>query len=768
MTWYTPSRQQHGWGSNSSAFAVARKRLTGAVLLGLTLPAGIVGAAEIVVNRADDPVGRYSGCTLRRAILSANTDQAVDTCTAGSGTDTISFDPELLPATIVLNGSHLQITSSLSVLGPGGGQLTISGNDASTLFRLDGLDESIEVTLGGMTLSGGTGEEGGAIFNERKLTLVDSTVTQNTATQGGGIFNRGALHLTDSSVVGNRTSEFGAGGGIYNNGALFVSDSHFGSNYSYSGGALFSQSSSVHLIRTQFEDNSASLYGGAVANRGELIVLDSYFAGNGVGAAYGGAIWNGASASLSLTDSILTNNSARAGGGLMIDSNSAAAAISGSTFSLNRAEDDGGAIFARKQDLTTIKNSTFSGNYARYLGAAIATLDGSITTTHSTFTNNTAGGATINSSQVDEFRLYNSIVANNTGFDCQFNAASDQTVQVANNVTTDGSCQWEGAPVIIADPLLGPLQDNGGPTPTHTLSEFSPAIDQAANDVCPMLDQSGIERPIDGNGDGQADCDIGAVEYIDLSGPNVVVDSAPDVGKTSDLDNYRVILSYVDGSGVDVTSIDIDDIWIQGATAILGPVDVVVNSDGSFASYSFIPPDGVWNGVDNGSYSIHVRGDEVFDLAMTGANAIIEGAIGSFSVRLPEIDVTGVGVAIINGSTITSQSDGTHFGDVPIGSSAESVFQITNSGLGTIELTPDVVVIGDGFSVTQPLESTLEAGMETEFLVSFSPQSIGSILGTVIIGNDDPDESPYRFNISGNGVAATELLFSSSFESAEP
>lgn len=68
-----------------------------------------------------------------------------------------------------------------------------------------------------------------------------------------------------------------------------------------------------------------------------------------------------------------------------------------------------------------------------------------------------------------------------------------------------------------ADPLLGPLQDNGGHTLTHALSSGSPAIDAGSPVACPPADQRSFFRPIDGNGDGLASCDIGAFEFASFS-----------------------------------------------------------------------------------------------------------------------------------------------------------------------------------------------------------------------------------------------------------
>jgi hypothetical protein len=63
--------------------------------------------------------------------------------------------------------------------------------------------------------------------------------------------------------------------------------------------------------------------------------------------------------------------------------------------------------------------------------------------------------------------------------------------------------------------MLGPLAENGGPTQTRMPLAGSPAVDAAANSLCAATDQRGIGRPQDGNGDGSAVCDIGAVEFLD-------------------------------------------------------------------------------------------------------------------------------------------------------------------------------------------------------------------------------------------------------------
>jgi CSLREA domain-containing protein len=209
-----------------------------------------------------------------------------------------------------------------------------------------------------------------------------------------------------------------------------------------------------------------------------------------------------------LIDVTFENNAADFWGGA-IDNAFANMTLIRTTFINNTAGDDGGAI-CNQEGSMLVENSTFVGNSAPNGG--VVWNSGSAAFDSSTMSGNAPGGAQVAFFQADggllDFR--SSILANGPGRNC--NVATGVTSS-GYNLASDSSCGLNATgDQQNTNPQLGPLADNGGLTQTLLPLPGSPAIDTGSNAICAADDQRGQARPIDGDGDGQARCDIGAVE----------------------------------------------------------------------------------------------------------------------------------------------------------------------------------------------------------------------------------------------------------------
>jgi hypothetical protein len=172
-------------------------------------------------------------------------------------------------------------------------------------------------------------------------------------------------------------------------------------------------------------------------------------------------------------------------------------------------------------------NVTVSGNTATYGGGIDNSGTLTLTVLNSTITDNTVSPGSAGPGGVQNYAYVtfkNSILAYNQNVNC-WNGVPHGGVLTSGGYNLDNgdSCGFSATGDINnTDPLLGPLANNGGPRAgagsegvmlTHALLENSPAIDTGTNAGCPSTDQRGVVRPVDGDEDGTATCDIGAYEY---------------------------------------------------------------------------------------------------------------------------------------------------------------------------------------------------------------------------------------------------------------
>jgi hypothetical protein len=259
----------------------------------------------------------------------------------------------------------------------------------------------------------------------------------------------------------------------------------------------------------------------------------------------GGGIYIHETHIVTLNDCVIKDNQAEEGGGIC---NRGQLYMNRCTVSGNTAIIQGGGISNNAPGVMPgsgrmwLTNCTISGNsvpglISRYhqqtpiLGTAIVNAApisgngggiynaGTMELLNCTIANNSAedyGGGFANTSPITAI-FKNTIVANNTagesGTNNGYNGPGAVITSLGHNLDSENTCHFnQPTDLVNTNPLLGPLQDNGGPTFTHALLDGSPAIDAGANAGAPTTDQRGVTRP-----QGQY-VDIGAYESTEGAG----------------------------------------------------------------------------------------------------------------------------------------------------------------------------------------------------------------------------------------------------------
>jgi hypothetical protein len=440
----------------------------------LLLAGSALANTVTVTNLADSGPG-----SLRYAISSV----------ANNGNIVFQFG---LTGTITLTSGELAIGRNLTITGPGATNLTINGNGTGRVFNINSTNAT--VTIANLTISGGsiTGSsnspgEGGGILNSGSLTLVGCTVSGNRVTgsgsadaNGGGIFSSGALQLSDcliSANVANGVVGFSEEGESASGGGIFIQGGSLANVYACSlmncsvwnnfagggdGNAILNRSGDGSgggiYVASVGVSNAVQLINCTIS--GNTTAGGSYFKGGG-GSASGGGIFVG-DTPFSIVSCTLCSNSSEAGSGE--EGNGVA---------------HGGGIACSAQP--SVRNTIISGNMVGVLGQG---------------TDGTSGPD-----------AYGNVTSQGFNF---ISEADGSSGWVASDLT--------GTTNAPLDPQIGPLQDNGGPTPTMALLPGSAAIDQGYS-FEQTTDQRGQPRPfryfpnlaLPSGGDGS---DIGAFELV--------------------------------------------------------------------------------------------------------------------------------------------------------------------------------------------------------------------------------------------------------------
>ncbi len=243
---------------------------------------------------------------------------------------------------------------------------------------------------------------------------------------------------------------------------------------------------------------------------GKIVTISGLTIRNGQGN-FGGGILNGDSATLTIINSTLSGNTGGNGGGSF---NSGTLSVINSTVSGNMAS-EGAGIYNSGAGALTITNSTFSGNTAG--GGGVSLNLGTLQIANSTLSDNSAAfaGGFFN---LGTLQIENTILkAGPSGVNIYSNGVGGVT-SLGYNISSDNGNGFLTGPgdQINTDPLLGPLQNNGGSTFTHALLPGSPAIDMGDLNFTPppFFDQrgSGFSRVVNGR------IDIGSFEVQTQTG----------------------------------------------------------------------------------------------------------------------------------------------------------------------------------------------------------------------------------------------------------
>jgi uncharacterized repeat protein (TIGR01451 family) len=119
----------------------------------------------------------------------------------------------------------------------------------------------------------------------------------------------------------------------------------------------------------------------------------------------------------------------------------------------------------------------------------------------------------------------------------------------------------------------------------------------------------------------------------------------------------------------------------------------------------------------------------------------------------PEIDIQGNSVTISDGDVTPNLTDDTDFGAVAAASgSVTNTFTILNSGNEDLIISGAITSSDTQFTLTQPGSTTITEGGSETFTITFDPSSTGNHTSSIVIPNDDSNENPYNFSVTGEGT----------------
>jgi hypothetical protein len=436
---------------------------------------GVASAATNIVSSCSDDLS--FGGTLRNTIASSKPGDTVDV----SHLDPVTCSVITLMTGSTPNGPIVvnQASPGIKIHGPGADKLAISAENTNRVFTHTGAGQLV---IDGLTIEKGS-------INGPYAT---------TPPKGGCIASYSSLYLTNSTV--SHCAVYSSGGNVAQGGGIF------GVNVELHHSTVTANSAGPYL-NGPYAGTAAAVGGGIYVGRGAL-TLDrstvSYNSANAPTKAFGsGAGVYAKNANLSVAySSLLDNGGVNTFSALTLSLSANVASIEASTISKNKGP--GLKIIGSGSFLLT--NSTVSDNEGMGLGMYLSpTSVSNVYNSTIAFNGVYLSGGTVN--------LWSTIVSNSAGFDLYSSPTVSTTIGGAANLVMKPNIPAYPSNFFSskADPKLGPLQNNGGPTLTRMPSTGSPAIGAGNNNFGSTYDQRGLLYPRT-TGAGKS-VDIGAIQY---------------------------------------------------------------------------------------------------------------------------------------------------------------------------------------------------------------------------------------------------------------
>lgn len=688
---------------------------------------------------------------------------------AGGGIELIAGTVNLTRINLIFN--DVSTAGNIAAVGPGnGGGLHTTGAAVVTI-------SSANIT------NNAAGAEGGGLWNSATGTMIldDAISFINIANNvangnvdasgnlallqgGGGIFNDGnglgaggTLTILNNSpanavtIQNNRATGLGgagltagSGGGILSIGGTVTIPNVIiaGNEAVRAGGGIEVVAGTVNIVDTTIDNNDVSAGAG---------LIPAATPGNG------GGIHTSAAAVVNIDGSTISNNVAREGGGLW-NATLGTFTVTNSTISTNiAAASGGGGVFNLTNGVINLDSVTITLNQAA-AGGGIAGGTGGVTLRNTIVAQNTVAG--------NEQNLSGGPISN-TGF----NLIGDPDNGTLTPASVTNIFNATNA-------LLGPLQNNGGPTFTHRPLPGSPAI--GFGDTVLNVDQRNIARPIGGNDD------IGAVE-VDLVGVEV---SAGVVGAgDGNADEFRIINGpganqvTVFANGVPQTfdstttgqlrifgSSDDDTLTVDNSNGLIGQ-QIIFYGDGGTTLLIAQVPQGA--GFDKLRMVGTTAADTIYNPGETNDAGAVFQTAGGLTQRieffgLEPVEVRGTGA----GDTLT-------VGSIALGAGFPQALNANNAINYTVgpnsndpfnpvflgDLTGLVTVDGfEGLEFSNFGTLVIDAGAGTDEL-NFDNAVATTALTTINVDGNDPGENDSA-TVVGTGGTDTVAFTPINFDSA--